>query len=171
MLTKTTNAEIGHKLIDKGWSVLAVKANSKQPHTKYSPKGFHSSTISHDKLDEWFSKSPELNLGINCVQSGLVVLDFDKPAMNETAWDVFNFCDLNYYDDTYVVHTGNGIHYYFEVPQGYIFKGKLLPGIDIKYNGYVVAEGSTHENGTIYQQHGSKDPMQIPQRLLRKMIK
>lgn len=171
MITKTSRIDLGHEFIDRGWSVLPVKAKSKQPHTRYAPKGYHSSTTSHEVLDEWLTKSPDINLGINCAASGLVVLDFDKPAMDDTAWDVFNYCDYTYYEDTYVVHTGNGIHYYFQVPPGLKFKGKLLPGVDIKYNGYVVAEGSVHENGTEYTGYGPTTPMPLPDRLMRKMVR
>jgi hypothetical protein len=49
------------------------------------------------------------------------------------------------------------------------FKGKLIPGIDIKHKGYVVAHPSIHPNGTKYQVVNNVDPVALPAELEKVM--
>jgi len=134
------------ELLARGWYVLPVEPNNKNPYTRFARKGFYSATNDLDQVDQWLSKNQELNWGVACEMSGLLVIDIDYRALTKDSWDYAKqlVCD------TYTVETGDGIHLYFAAEKGLTMRGKLADGIDIKYRGYVVADGSTHPNGKIY---------------------
>ena len=52
---------------------------------------------------------------------------------------------------TLTIRTGNGFHFYYDAKPDARFPGKLRQGVDIKFNGYVVAPPSVHPNGEIYR--------------------
>jgi P4 family phage/plasmid primase-like protien len=62
--------------------------------------------------------------------------------------------------DTFTVSTGRGAHVYFQWPKFYVrnSSGSLAPQVDVRGDGgYVVAPGSLHKGGRIYQACGSPD--------------
>jgi len=134
------------ELLARGWYLLPVAPNSKQPFTKLAHKGFYSASNEIDQINSWLKTEPELNWGIACEMSNLLVIDIDYRNLNQATWALAK----ELFADTYSVETGDGIHMYFQAPQGLKVKGKIVDGIDIKYRGYVVADGSIHANGKIY---------------------
>jgi len=145
------NPEQIQAYIDLGWHLLPVQAKGKRPATKLVPHGHLDATNDEATIWSWFEHNPDLNIGIACEASGLLVVDFDFDSMDEEAELLYGQMDLLHYDDTLSVHTGKGIHYYFEAPMGLTPPGKLADGIDIKYKGYVVAPPSIHANGKAYE--------------------
>ena len=73
--------------------------------------------------------------------SGLVVFDVDERSGGTPQG----------FAPTLTVRTGNGFHFYYEVKDGATFPGKYRQGVDIKYNGYVVAPPSIHPSGLVYR--------------------
>jgi hypothetical protein len=144
--------------IDLGWHLLPVQAKGKRPATKLVPHGHLDATNDEATIWSWFEHNPDLNIGIACEASGLIVVDFDFKNMDEEANQLYGRMDLDHYDDTLTVRTGNGMHYYFEAPMGLTPPGKLAEGIDLKYHGYVVAPPSVHANGKRYETATDHEP-------------
>ena len=134
------------ELVEKGWYLLPVAPNAKEPYTRFARKGLYSATNDLEQINKWLEKEPNLNWGVACMMSNLVVIDCDYRNMNQESWDYAK----EIYADTYRVETGDGMHFYFEVDDEVHMPGKLAEGIDVKYRGYVVADGSTHPNGKVY---------------------
>lgn len=134
------------ELLERGWYLLPISPNKKNPYTRFARKGFYSATNDLNQINQWLEAKPNLNWGIACDMSGLLVVDVDYRNLDKASWQLAK----ELWADTYQVETGDGIHFYFQAEKGLKVPGKLADGIDIKYRGYVVAEGSTHENGKIY---------------------
>ncbi len=56
-------------------------------------------------------------------------------------------------------------HFYYLADKTKQFKGKVIPGIDIKHKGYVVLPPSIHPNGTVYEVINNVDPVALPAEL------
>jgi hypothetical protein len=124
-----------------GWKVLPVKSRNKLPHFDLIKRGHLDATNDWQLVDFWFSVDPRMNYGINCQASGLVVLDVDF----RNGGDI-----RDWMKPTYTVSTGDGFHLYYSVDEELRFFGQVGDGIDIKYKGFVVGEGSIHSNGNQY---------------------
>jgi len=127
--------------IAEGWYVLPLNPKGKEPFTKYAPHGFKSATNDPNLAIKWWSAHPDLNIGIACAKSGLVVFDVDERSGGTTQGLA----------PTLTIRTGNGFHFYYEAKADARFPGKLRQGVDIKFNGYVVAPPSIHPSGEIYR--------------------
>lgn len=145
-----TGLDLAHSYLDAGLWVLPIKPKKKEPYTSLAPHGHLSATNNHKQLDAWINYDPDMNLGIACEMSDLIVLDFDYRNMGDEANNFYSECAYRYYENTLVVHTGNGFHYYFRCESALDVKSKYLDGVDIKYRGYVVAPPSLHPNGKEY---------------------
>jgi hypothetical protein len=135
--------------IERGWSVLPLQAKSKIPATHLVPKGYLSATSNPDKIERWFADE-SLNVGIACVQSGLVVIDIDDGEMIPEA------------TETYTVKTARGFHLYYLAKEGVTYAGKLREGVDVKHKGYVVAPPSIHPSGAKYEVVNDIEPQLLP---------
>ena len=124
-----------------GWKVLPVKKRDKLPHFDLIKRSHLDATDDWNLIDFWFSVDPYMNYGINCQASGLVVLDIDF----RNGGDI-----RDWMKPTYTVSTGDGFHLYYSLNEELRFFGQIGEGIDIKYKGFVVGEGSIHSNGNIY---------------------
>lgn len=134
---------------ERGWHVLPVFACDKRPFFPLVPNGYKGATNDIATVEKWFTDNPHLNIGIACAPSGLVVMDVDF----RNGGDVGSL-----YQETFTVATGDGLHLYYTAEVGARYPGKLREGVDIKYNGYVVAGGSTHPNGKSYEVINEHEP-------------
>ena len=125
-----------------GWKVLPVKKRNKLPHFDLIKRGHLDATDDWNLIDFWFSVDSNMNYGINCQASGLLVLDVDF----RNGGDI-----RDWMKPTYTVSTGDGFHLYYRVDEELRFVGQVGDGIDVKYKGFVVGEGSIHSNGNIYR--------------------
>lgn len=129
------------RAIQNGWKVMPVKKRNKLPHFDLIKRGHLDATDDWDLVNFWFSVDPNMNYGINCQASGLIVLDVDfRNGGDIRDWMV----------PTYTVETGNGFHLYYEADRELTYFGHLPNGVDIKYKGFVVGEGSIHSTGKVY---------------------
>jgi hypothetical protein len=142
--------------LERGWSVLPLQARSKIPATKLVPKGYLSASSDPAKIERWF-QDESLNLGIACIQSGLVVIDIDDDEMLAEA------------TDTYTVKTPRGFHLYYLAESGVTYAGKLRDGVDVKHKGYVVAPPSIHPSGESYQLLNDMEPQPLPESIKRQI--
>ena len=151
----------------KGWFVLPIKNQSKEPITSLVCNGHLSATDSGDFVASWWNKFPDMNIGIACEKSNLIVLDIDYRNMNHDSWEFGKELSCI---ETMQVETGDGLHLYFTTDALSGVRGKLDVGIDIKYKGYVVAAPSVHPNGKRYEANGL-EPVALPNWLKERVCK
>ena len=143
-------ATMALSFVERGWYVLPIFANDKRPYFDLAPAGYKSASNDPAKVEKWFTKNPDLNIGIACAMSGLVVCDVDFR----------NGGDTDEMPETFTVSTGDGFHYYYKANNDH-YAGKLRQGVDVKFNGYVVGAGSTHPNGKFYKIVKDIEPRQM----------
>lgn len=146
---------------EKGWHVLPLKPKKKDPHFDLVKNAYLSATLDKDLIKFWFDVDPKANLGVAAKQSGLVILDIDRRAGGKMS-SLFNA--------TYTVQSADGFHLYYKAPQGVMFKGSM-PGVDIKFNGYVAAPPSIHPSGFIYKVTKNVEIAEMNDDLLREVTK
>lgn len=151
---------------EKGWFVMPLKPQSKEP-APCLRHGYLDASLDLAQIKRWFSK-PDLNIGLAIAQSNLVVLDFDlRNVNNRINWELYRQMCIKF--NTHTVKTDNGYHFYFKADKSKHFKGKLIPGIDIKHKGYVVLPPSIHPNGSKYEVINNVEPIDLPEELEKVM--
>ena len=134
-----------------GLSIIPLQPRDKRPAIS-SWAEFQERKPTENEVRTWF-KDESLNVGIVCgaVSGDLVVIDFDS---SETL--PFVLSDVNKIsDETLVVRTGKGFHFYYRRPGVHTSKLSNLK-IDIKAEGgYVVAPPSYHPSGVQYARVGT----------------
>ncbi|NDH09682.1 MAG: hypothetical protein EBY16_08765 [Gammaproteobacteria bacterium] len=151
---------------EKGWFVMPLKPQSKEP-ASCLRHGYLDASLDIKQIERWFSK-PDLNIGLAIAQSNLVVLDFDlRNVNNRINWELYRQMCIKF--NTHTVKTDNGYHFYFKADKTKHFKGKLIPGIDIKHKGYVVLPPSIHPNGSKYEVINNVEPIDLPAELEKVM--
>lgn len=151
----TTLLDIALQHAARGWYVFPCKPRDKYPIT---PNGWHDATIDEAKIRAWWTKTPNANVGIACGMSGLAVLDIDYGIEGGAGWLAFKaWAEAAGIPDTYAVRTGRrpgfGVQLYFSgaVPDVH---GWVIDGYkgDVKsLGGYVLAAGSVHPSGELYE--------------------
>ncbi len=122
-----------------------------------APNGLHSATNDSETVRGWWERWPEANIGIACgPDSGILALDLDGPEGRKSTAG-------RHLPVTPCVTTGNGTHYYYRHPAIPARNGvRLLPGVDVRADGgYVVAPGSAHLAGVMYEWAVSPDEEQL----------
>lgn len=127
-----------------GFNLIPVRPRSKQPVSKWAR--FQDERAASEEVTHW--QRAGFNAGIvTGAISNLVVLDCDSPEAVEEAHR------LGGVGETVSVKTANGVHFYFRHPGSTVpNKTRFLPGMDLRADGgFVVASGSSHPNGGIYE--------------------
>jgi hypothetical protein len=153
MKTEINTRHVALHLADRGWSVMPLLPNSKEPHFDLCRRAYLSATTDKKLINFWFDFDANINLGIGCYQSGLVVFDIDYRNGGEL---------LSIFKPTYTVQTGDGLHLYYKANPTDVFKGKLTDGIDIKWKGYVATAPSIHPSGARYTVIDDREPVVLP---------
>jgi hypothetical protein len=152
--TNTRQAALDYA--DRGWAVMPLLPNKKDPHFDLCRRAYLSATTDQKLINFWFDYNENINLGIACSTSGLVVFDIDYRNGGEM---------LDQFEPTYTVQTGDGLHLYYATSPAGIYRGKLADGIDIKYKGYVAAAPSIHPSGARYTVIDDRDPVAVPKQI------
>lgn len=141
--------------------VFPLGPRSKVPLGRLAPNGFLSATVDPKLITDWWSKSPQANIGIACGPSGFVVIDVDpRNGGDDTLVTLIK--ELGPLPSTWTALTpGGGQHQYFRDQVGE-YAGSLGPGVDVKFNGYVVAPPSTHPDGGEYRWDLGHHPSESP---------
>jgi len=134
-------------LTRRGFAVFPVEPNGKRPAP--GVRWTEWATTDTQTLTAAF-RDNNLNVGVACGRSGLVVIDEDRPdLLVKYARSIGQTVP-----HTLTVRTAHGRHYYFRAPAGVALsnsRGRLPKGIDVRgAGGYVVGPGSTHSSGTVY---------------------
>jgi hypothetical protein len=129
---------------ERGLYVLPCWERQKRPRTKH---GFHDASNDPDQVGRWWSRWPTANIGLACAQSKLVVLDVDDRHDGFATLDELesSLCELPLVPTS---QTKDGLHHFFLDPG---VKLKARPGIDVLYQGYVMAPPSVHPSGWVYK--------------------
>ncbi|WP_051154007.1 AAA family ATPase [Paraburkholderia graminis] len=138
----------------RGCSVFPLKPKGKAPLGSLVPNGMNDATCDPETIKKWWCAVPDANIGINCVASGLVVVDIDRHEGKANGYETLSALEAEHgpLQSRVAVRTGGGgEHRFFRVPDGAQLPGKLGPGIDLKHIGYVAADPSIHPNGTAYE--------------------
>lgn len=157
------------------------------PHSPDFCHSFYSSTVDHGRIESWFDRFPDANVGIATQASNLVVIDCDSIAHGPIAdpeWqlpDVRDGLDVlavilgrhgeRWPDDTLQVSTPReGAHFYWTLPAGVAVKslgGKFGASIDVKGAGaFIVAPTSSKPEGKYHRVGDITDPATAPKWLL-----
>ena len=86
MLDKTKTAALSYA--HKGWKVFPVTPVSKTPLTALAPQGHKNATSDPAKIEQWWTKHPTANIGLNLEASGLVCVDVDS-YKEDCAFDTY----------------------------------------------------------------------------------
>lgn len=146
----------------RGWRVFPLRPGTKMPliSERMGGKGYWDATTDLEKIERWWRATPNANIGLNLIGSGLVAVDADtyKP---ECEWAAFSRgLDL---PDTLIQRSARGgTHYIFTAPQGADFPGSPCVGVEIKHKGYILLEPSEFE-GQEYSFATDDDPVPAPQ--------
>jgi bifunctional DNA primase/polymerase-like protein/primase-like protein/D5-like protein len=129
-------------------------APGKHPIGPLVPKGVKDASVEVQKIEAWWSRVPDANIGIATgATSDLVVLDVDGPLGEQTLTDF----ETRYgaLPRTRQVKTGKGRHLYFRYPAKVTHLKSVARknlGLDVRGDGgYVVAPPSLHASGRRYE--------------------
>jgi putative DNA primase/helicase len=117
------------------------------------------------RIENWLKVNPKCNWAVATGKpSNIVVIDVDNRKDGNKNISAFNL------PITYTISTGNGHHYYFNLPKEHKYlssKNGLLDGVDFKANGgYVIIPPSTHINGNQYKISEENPIVDLPENLL-----
>src|SRR5450756_2063568 len=145
----------------RGWPVLPLWPGKKTPRGTLVPNGHKDATTDEATIKQWWGRYPSANVGIRVgPESGLFVLDVDNKGGKDGSAELATV-ERKYglMPATYTVKTASGgLHYYFNFPdelRGKDLKKAIAGGLDLKYNGYVVAPPSTVEGAAYAVVNGS----------------
>jgi len=136
-------------------------AIGKHPRIKGGLKG---ATSDEDEIRKWWTRWPDANIGL-ATGGGLFVLDIDFDNDGDQSLSDLETQYEEISDNHPRVITGNGVHYYFKTTSSVRNSAsKIAQGVDIRGDGgYVVAVGSTHSTGVIYDHDvGSGSELLLP---------
>jgi hypothetical protein len=170
--------ERAQAFVERGWRVFPVEYRDKRPiktggvKPDGTPKRMKwgtatASVPTPQMLDIWFSGDEPVNIGIAAKNSHLVMLDEDRLGGLVALCEAYG----QPVPITYRVRTKDGWHYYFDAPQhieiGNSTHLKEEYGIDVRGGrgdgGYVVAAGSVHESGWVYEaEDEAADTIELP---------
>lgn len=138
------------------------KSPAKHPISAAAPRGQDSATTDAATIERWFTKWPRANIGIVLAPSGLVAIDIDPRNGGIDTIAEIEAQNGPLESDVLQFTGGGGEHRVFAAPPGQalVLPGKLGPGVDVKHNGYIVAEPSVHLSGRRYSFEASSDPLE-----------
>ena len=153
-----TNLDHALDLAQRGFHVFPLRPNAKEPAT---PHGHTDATTDADTIRQlWRVYGDECGIGIACAPSGVFVVDIDFRNGGRESINNWEREHGQLPPHTLAVSTPGGVHLYFEAPEGIKLRGKLCEGVDVKYQGYVVAPPSIHPSGKPYVWIAGADDLQ-----------
>lgn len=143
--------------------VFPVKARGKTPLTQHGGKD---ATDDPDKVEQWWTRWPDANIGIATGVGAVPLLVLDVDVGHGSGYDglkTLNELEAEYgkLPQTWVCQTGGGgLHYYFRCSDPCLTVGaNALPGLDFRgRGGYVVCPPSVHKSGKHYEWLPDGDP-------------
>ena len=139
---------------DLGYPVFPCAPGGKVPLTKH---GFHDATTDPDKIEQWWSRHPDANIGLPT--QGMIVIDADAVDGQPNPWlDGEPEKQLDLTVAPMSVTPRGGSHHLFRQPPGTpgtgwrCTEGNLAPKVDTRADGgYIVVPPSIREDGKTYR--------------------
>lgn len=140
---------------EHGWPVLPLVPQAKTPLT---PKGLLNASTDPKKIELWWQRWPEANIGLR-TGDAFDVLDIDgdvgRASLEAKAGPEWEHSGP-------VSRTGRGEHWLYQ-PSGTANRANMLPKLDWRGDrGYIVAPPSVHPDGHLYlwtHEHGPQTPL------------
>lgn len=135
----------------------------KHPLQKLVKDGRDNSTNDVEIIGKWWSKYPKANIGLDCSRSGVFVVDIDihtdKKGVTQNGFESLEDLETTFkekFNCAVSAETGGGgLHIFYKAPKDFTSCpagfGRNFPGIDIKFNGYVLLSPSNHKSGASYR--------------------
>lgn len=143
--------------------------NSWGKHTIYklAPDSHKNATSDLSIIERWWTAYPNANIGMACSSNGLFVVDVDLHEGRANGFE-----SLEDFETTAGAELGDvakgrvfsavtqntgggGVHMLFKAPQNLSTApsglGRNYPGVDFKFNGYILLEPSNHASGRFYE--------------------
>jgi Bifunctional DNA primase/polymerase, N-terminal/AAA domain len=160
-MSAATLLETALNCVKRGWFIFPLNPRMKTPNLELVPHWSQDSSNDQNKVREWWTKSPDANIGIDLGKSNLTVLDFDAgdPPLNIGL------------PKTFTIRTGRGQHLYFQGTVQQIamhFGGKHVGEVK-SAGGYVVGPRSLHPSGSTYEPVDQSSVAPLPTYLLSKL--
>jgi len=136
-------------LAANGFKVFPLRTRGKEP---FQPGWRETATSDTRAIATWWDKHPTHNVGIHLEASGCIAIDTDPRNGGADTWIGLMMrlpAEPKIPEPFAVQHSGRGDggqHLIYRVGQidGLRVAGKLGPGVDVKYRGFVVGAGSIH---------------------------
>lgn len=166
-----------HGIIDEtkctsGVSIEESSSPGKRPATTTGHKG---ATFDPETIKRWWHTQPRYNIGVSCKESGFLVVDVGPRSGGDESFSKLLELTGTALPKTVMAITGKytvdgkdvrGRHFYFRCDKSENLVGNLknfkLPGIDIKFNGYVIVPPSQHFSGVEYAWVAGHEPWSMP---------
>jgi hypothetical protein len=137
------------------------KSPGKHPIGWLVKKGQDDATTDATKIRAWWTSAPDANIAIMLKPSGLVAIDIDP---RNGGWDSIDDLEARHgglVSDVLQLTGGGGEHRIFRLDpdESLALPGKLGAGVDVKRNGYIIAEPSNHLSGRTYHWEASSNPL------------
>ncbi len=146
---------------------LGQKCHSPGKHPR-TPNGFKDGTFDLATVEQWWTRSPDSNIGLWC--RDFIVVDVDPRNGGDVSLDELfsTVADKHGFETLTAITGGGGRHYVFKNPDGGGHDCKPAPGIEIKSaGGLIVIAPSIHLSGHRYEwEDTSIPPAEVPQWLL-----
>ena len=84
-LAPSTFLEQALAYVARGWFVFPLKPGTKNPLTKH---GFKDASNDPKQIRDWWAKTPQANIGLDCGRSNVLVIDVDGDEGLETLGDL-----------------------------------------------------------------------------------
>ncbi|MEO1911761.1 MAG: AAA family ATPase [Paracoccus sp. (in: a-proteobacteria)] len=126
----------------RGWKIFPCAPGGKAPITE---NGYKDGTTDPDRIKAWWAATPNANIGVNLVASGLLAVDADtyKP---DCRWS-----DVTAQHGVPATLTQRsargGTHFIFAAEASARYQSPAA-GVDLKHRGLILLEPSTFEGGT-----------------------
>jgi hypothetical protein len=115
-------------------------------------RGFRGASVDPAEIHRWWTRQPLANIGLDCVGSGLVVVDIDPRNGGDATWASLLAKHGDLRSPVRSATGGGGEHHFFSAAESgwQAIAASERPGIDIKHHGYVVLPPSRHASGRVY---------------------
>lgn len=135
------------------------KSPGKHPIGALVPAGQNNATADEAVIRAWWARYPQANIAIALAASGLCAVDVDPRNGGLETVEALEARYGSLQSDVIQFTGGGGWHALFQLG-GVVqaLPGRLGPGVDLKLNGYIMAEPSTHVSGRRYGWEASSDP-------------
>lgn len=131
----------------------------KHPHGALVPHGHNDATNDEDTIRDWWTRDPDAGIGVSLAASGLLAVDIDPRNGGWKSLAEFEAEHGKLLSACVAKTQGGGEHRVFSTDTLLSVPGKLKPGVDLKYNGYICVEGTSGPDGE-YRWHANSNPLE-----------